>query len=84
VKVICVNNYPDRIGMFKPSLTVGKMYDVIDVNHIPFSSHRYDDPSGPFYLIKDDDGLEKRFESTRFRHLGIDEKRELKLNDLGI
>ncbi len=84
MKVICIDNYPERIGMLSPSLTIDKMYEVIDVTHVPFSSHRYDDPSGPFYLIKDDDGVKKHFPGTRFRDLTIDEKRELKLEDLGI
>jgi hypothetical protein len=87
MKVICVNNYPDRIGMLQPPLTVDKMYDVIDISHIPFSSQMAKInlfPSGNFYLIKGDDGIEKRFEHVRFRHLTIGEKRELKLQELGI
>jgi len=84
MKVICIDNYPERIGMLQPSLTIDKMYEVIDITHVPFSSHRYDDPSGPFYLIKDDDGVDKHFPGTRFRDLTIDERRELKLEELGI
>jgi hypothetical protein len=84
MKVICVNNHPERIGMLQPSLTIDKMYEVIDVNHVPFSKHRWDDPSGPFYLIKDDEGVDKHFPGTRFRDLTPDEKRELKLQELGI
>jgi hypothetical protein len=84
MKVICIDNYPERIGMLSPSLTIDKMYEVIDVSHIPFSQHRYDDPSGDFYLIKDDEGVNRNFTESRFRDLTIDEKRELKLEDLGI
>ncbi len=84
MKVICVNNYPERIGMLSPSLTIDKMYEVIDVTHVPFSSHRYDDPSGPFYLIKCDNKELKHIDANRFRELTLDEKRELKLEDLGI
>jgi hypothetical protein len=78
VKVICVSN---KVFERLP-LTIGKMYDVIKKTHIPFSPSRYDDPSGPFYLVKCDNGEEKSFEANRFRELTLDEKRELKLNDI--
>ena len=29
-------------------LTVGKVYDVIEITHIPFNYRRYDDYTGPF------------------------------------
>jgi hypothetical protein len=79
-KVMCVSNK----GWERLPLTIGKIYDVIKEVHIPFSTHRYDDPSGPFYLIKCDNEEEKHFETNRFRELTLDEKRELKLEDLGI
>jgi hypothetical protein len=85
-KVMCVSNPPyyRGKGWERLPLTIGKIYDVIKEVHIPFSKHRYDDPSGPFYLIKCDNDEEKHFETNRFRELTLDEKRELKLEDLGI
>ena len=65
-------------------ITIGKIYDVIRLENIPFSPHRYDDPSGPFYLIKCDNKELKHIDANRFRELTLDEKRELKLEDLGI
>jgi ribosomal protein S27E len=65
-------------------ISISKIYDVIKLENIPFSPHRYDDPSGPFYKIKCDNGEEKYIEANRFRELTLDEKRELKLEDLGI
>ena len=46
MKVKCLNiskyNRYDRLP-----LTVGKVYDVIEITHIPFNSRRYDDYTGP-------------------------------------
>ncbi len=79
-KVMCVSN-----KAWEPlPITIGKIYDVIKEVHIPFSKHRYDDPSGPFYLIKCDNKELKHIDANRFRELTLDEKRELKLEDLGI
>ncbi len=78
MKVICISNK----GWEPLPLTTGKMYDVIKESYVPFSPQRYDDPSGPFYKIKCDIGEERHFEADRFRELTIDEKRELKLEDL--
>lgn len=80
MKVMCVSNK----GWERLPLTIGKIYDVIENVNIPFSPHRYDDPSGPFYKVKCDNGEEKHFQTNRFRELTLDEKRELKLEDLGI
>ena len=60
------------------------MYKVIDKMRIPFSPSRPDDSSGPFYKIKCDDGEERWIDEYRFRELTLGEKRDLKLNDLGI
>ncbi len=79
-KVICISNK----GWERLPLTIGKMYDVINEMNIPFSPSRYDDPSGPFYKIKCDSDEVKHIETNRFRELTLDEKRELKLKDLGI
>lgn len=79
-KVICLSN-----KSWNPlPITIGKMYHVISEGYIPFSSSRYDDPSGPFYKIKCDTGEVRHFEADNFRDLTTDEKRELKLDDLGI
>ena len=56
MKVICISS--KGLGDLLP-ITIGKMYDVIIVENIPFSPHRYDDPSGPFYKIKCDNEKEK-------------------------
>jgi hypothetical protein len=82
MKVICIDISPEGVGRFLPKLTLDKMYDVIKEVNILFSPHRFDDPSGLFYLIKGDDGEEKHFQSNRFRELTLDEKRELKLDEL--
>jgi hypothetical protein len=78
--VICV----DKTSLSKLSLTIGEMYKVIDKMRIPFSPSRPDDSSGPFYKIKCDDGEERWIDEYRFRELTLGEKRDLKLNDLGI
>ena len=78
MKVICLSNK----GWERLPITIGKMYDVIKEVNIPHSPHRYDDPSGPYYLIKCDNGEEKHIETNRFRDLTINEKRELKLNEI--
>ncbi len=80
MKVICISSK----GWNRLPITIGKMYDVLKLENIPFSPQRYDDPSGPFYKIRCDNGEEKYIEANRFRELTLDEKRELKLKDLGI
>jgi hypothetical protein len=85
MKVKCVSNESwDLLHNLRDKLTIGKIYDVIKIEDIPFSPHRYDDPSGPFYRIKCDNGEIKHIDANRFRELTLDEKRELKLEDLGI
>jgi hypothetical protein len=78
MKVICIKNK----GWERLPLTIGKMYEVIDKMNIPFSPSRYDDPSGPFYKIKCDTGEERHFDPYNFRELTLDEKRDLKLQEL--
>ena len=78
--VICV----DKTSLSKLSLTIGEMYKVIDKMRIPFSPSRPHDSSGPFYKIKCDDGEERWIDEYRFRELTLGEKRDLKLNELGI
>lgn len=77
-KVVCLSNK----GFERLPLTIGKMYDVIKEEIIPFSPHRFDDDSGPFYLIKCDNDEEKFIDKFRFRELNLEEKRSLKLNDI--
>lgn len=84
MKVICIDNTSAYFGGLRPDITVGKMYDVIKIVNIPFSPSRYDNPSGPFYRIECDNGELKSIDTNRFRELTLDEKRELKLEDLGI
>lgn len=78
MKVICISNK----GWERLPLTIGEMYDVIEIFNIPFSPSRYDDPSGPFYKIKCDNGEEKHFDTNRFRELTLDEKRDIKINQI--
>ena len=78
MKVICISNK----NWERLPLTIGKMYDVIDKMNIPFSPSRYDDPSGPFYKVKCDNGEERHIDSDRFRDLTLNEKRDLKLEEI--
>ncbi len=85
MKVKCISNESwDLLHNLRSKLTINKVYDVLKIENIPFSPHRFDDPSGPFYSIKCDDGEIKHIDANRFRELTIDEKRELKLEELGI
>jgi hypothetical protein len=63
---------------------VDKVYDVIEITHIPFNSRRYDDYTGPFYKLANDKGEVSGYTDECVRVLNIDEIRELKLEDLGI
>ena len=77
--VICINNNTN--GQTLP-LTLGKMYEVIKTVTIPFSKLRYDDPSGPYFLIKCDNGEIKHTDSSNFRELTLQEKRNLNIDKL--
>jgi hypothetical protein len=83
MKVKCLNtskyNQYDRLP-----LTVGKVYDVIEIIHIPFNARRYDDYTGPFYKLVNDNGEISGYTDECVRTLTLDEVRELKLEDLGI
>ena len=83
MKVKCLNiskyNRYDRLP-----LTVGKVYDVIEITHIPFNSRRYDDYTGPFYKLVNDNWEISGYTDDCVRVLTLDEVRELKLEDLGI
>jgi hypothetical protein len=81
MKVKCLNinkyNRYDRLP-----LTVGKVYDVIEVTRIPFSPHRYDDYSGPIYNLVNDRGEVSGYSDECVRVLTLDELRELKLKEI--
>lgn len=79
MKVMCVSN---RSWGKIPPTTIDKIYEVVSKEYVPFSPHRYDDDSGIFYLIKCDDDELRHISADNFRELTIDEKRELKLNDI--
>ena len=74
-KVKCINtskyNRYDRLP-----LTVGKVYDVIEVTRIPFSPSRYDDYTGPFYKLVNDNGEISGYTDECVRVLTLDEVRE--------
>ena len=81
MKVKCLNiskyNKYDNLP-----LTVDKIYDVIEITHIPFNSRRYDDYSGPFYKLVNDNGEISGYTDDCVRTLTLDEVRELKINEL--
>jgi len=83
VKVKCINiskyNRYERLP-----LTVGKVYDVIEITRIPFNARRYDDYSGPIYNLLNDNGEISGYSDECVRLLTLDEVRQLKLKDLGI
>ena len=83
MNVICLNisryNKYDNLP-----LTVGKVYDVIEIGRIPFSPSRYDDYSGPRYKLVNDLGEVSSYSDECVRLLTVAELRELKLVDLGI
>lgn len=80
-KVKCLNiskyNRYDRLP-----LTVGKVYDVIEITHIPFNASRYDDYTGPIYNLVNDKGEVSGYSDECVRTLTLDEVRELKINEL--
>ncbi len=82
-KVKCINtskyNKYDNLP-----LTVGKVYDVIEITNIPFNARRYDDYTGPFYKLVNDNDEVSGYSDECVRVLTLDEIRELKLEDLGI
>jgi hypothetical protein len=83
MKVICLNTswynkYDDL------PLTVGKVYDVIEVGRIPFSPSRYDDYSGPRYKLVNDLGEVFSYGDDCVRLLTRSEEREERLKELGI
>ena len=89
MKVICLNTsrYNKYLGL--PSydnlpLTVGKVYDVIEVVRIPFSPSRYDDYSGPRYKLVNDLGEVSSYGDDCVRLLTKAEERDERLKELGV
>lgn len=81
MKVKCLNT--SRYGRYdRLPLTVDKVYDVIEITHIPFSPSRYDDYSGPIYNLVNDNGEVSGYSDECVRVLTLDEERELKLNEI--
>lgn len=88
MKVICLNT--SRYNKYDNlPLTVGKVYDVIEVGRIPFSPSRYDDLlylpySGPRYKLVNDLGEVSSYGDECVRLLTKGEEREERLKELGI
>jgi len=83
MKVICLNtswyNKYDKLP-----LTVGKVYDVIEVVRIPFSPSMYDDYSGLRYKLVNDLGEVSSYGDECVRLLTKGEEREERLKEIGI
>ena len=83
MKVICLNT--SRYNKYDNlPLTLGKVYDVIEIGRIPFSPSRYDDYSGPRYKLLNDLGEVSSYGDECVRLLTKAEEREEKLKELGI
>jgi len=83
MKAICIrtsrHNKYDNLP-----LTVGKVYDVIEIVHIPFNAARYDDYTGPIYKLENDRGEISGYTDDCVRTLTKQELRCLALEELGI
>jgi hypothetical protein len=76
MKIICTRKHYNGNIL---SLTVGKVYEILEIIHIPFSSHRLEEIN-PFLKIKDDNGNIQHYPSDIFREITIEEIREINLN----
>jgi hypothetical protein len=74
MKVICISNK----GWERLPITIGKIYDVISEINIPVQQMAPEH----LYFIMCDNGLQMSIRSEKFRFLTIEEKRDLKLDDL--
>jgi len=83
MRVICLNTSRHNKYDDLP-LTVGKVYDVIEVGRIPFSPSRYDDYSGLRYKLVNDRGEVSSYGDDCVRLLTKAEEREERLKELGI
>mgnify|MGYP003333001443 CR=1 FL=1 len=85
LKVKCISNQYRLGGSVSTyPLIVDKVYHVISIGHIPFNSRRYDDYSGPFYKVVNENGLEANYGDDIMRPLNKSEMRDEVLKDLGI
>jgi len=75
VKCINISKYNRYVRL---PLTVGKVYDVIEIIRIPL----YYDYSGPIYNLVNDIGEISGYSDECVRVLTLDEIRELKINEL--
>jgi hypothetical protein len=78
MKVICQRKYN-----YMP-ITLGKIYDVVEVFHVPFNSSRPCDDSGPFYRLLNDIGEISPYSNYCVRELTLSELREEQFKELGI
>jgi hypothetical protein len=83
MKVICIRTSRHNMNDNLP-LTVGKVYDVIEITHIPFNAARYDDYTGPIYKLENDRGEISGYTDDYVRGLTKQELRCLALEELGI
>lgn len=65
-------------------LTIGKVYDVMEVTQIPFNAHRYDDYTGPIYKLVNDCGEISGYSDVCVRVLTKAEERDERLKELGV
>jgi hypothetical protein len=85
MKVKCISNQKRWGGSVSTyPLVVGKVYNVISTGHVPFVSRRYDDYSGPFYKVTNEDGVEGNYSDDIMRPLNKSEMRDELLKELGI
>jgi hypothetical protein len=83
MKVICIRTSRHNMNDNLP-LTVGKVYYVIEITHIPFNAARYDDYTGPIYRLENDRGEISGYTDDYVRGLTKQELRCLALEELGI
>ena len=73
-RVICIRT--SRYNKYDNlPLTIGKVYDVISITHIP---------TGPFFKLVNDSGEISGYSDDCVRTLTLDELRDLKIEELGI
>ena len=65
-------------------LTPGLIYELINIQKIPFHPSRPFEYSGDVFVVRNDIGEIGHYSDEVFRYLNKEEIRELKLNELGI
>jgi hypothetical protein len=65
-------------------LTIGKVYNVIEVTQIPFNRYRYDDYTGPIYKLVNDRCEISGYSNECVRVLTKAEERDERLKELGV